>query len=34
MIKISKIEWCGLGGLSNPQLTRKQIRGVWCYYKL
>lgn len=30
---ISKVEWCGLGGLANPLLFRRQIGGTWYYFK-
>lgn len=34
MQRISKVEWAGLGGLSNPLLTRTYRGGKWRYYKI
>lgn len=31
--EISKVEWCGLGGLENPLLFRRQIGNQWHYYR-
>jgi len=34
MVKITKTHWYALGGLANPNLTRKHKRGVWVYYRV
>ena len=33
-MRITKREWSALGGLRNPNLYRRMVSGVWCYYKL
>lgn len=32
--KISKREWEARGGLTNPDLYRKERRGTWEYYEI
>lgn len=33
MNRIYKHKWSQLGGVSNPKLWRKQVRGSWRYYR-